>query len=147
MAARRLPRIYIVGPFRATTEYMRRANIARAEAAALGVQSAGAFFRCPHTHTAHFDGLGSDSYWLALALDMLSECDAALLARDSPQADGGLTRHPWDRAYLDKDHHCKSSGSIDEVEWCRQHKIPVFATIGQLTDFIQQWNEMGDEPK
>jgi hypothetical protein len=138
MADHVLPRIYIIGPFRAPTELERRQNIARAEALALHVAEAGALFRCPHTHTAHFDGLLTDAYWIALGLDMLSECDAAVLVKDH---DGLMFVPPW-RFYLDPIRGRPTShGSIAEVAWCEAHCRPVLRDEIDLAYFIEEWRK------
>lgn len=53
--SRRRPRAYVIGPFRANSEFLRRQNIARAERAALDLATLGFYYRCPHLHSAHFD--------------------------------------------------------------------------------------------
>ena len=126
----RKPRIYIIGPFRGATEYDRRSNIARAEDAAIDVAKAGAFYRCPHLHSAHFEGLLTDEYWLGLGIDLLSECDAAYLvpdAADAPMCTGGTGPQ---RAYLLP--RWLSRGSAAEVAWCVARGIPAFDSIRQV---------------
>lgn len=139
------PRIYIIGPFRAATEFGRRANIARAEKLALQVAATGAHFFCPHTHTAHFDGMLPDDYWIELGMSWLAECAAAVLVPDSPdgpQIEGGAGPQ---RLYLLPGvalHGSRyaSHGSIAEVAWCKDNGRPVLANLVDLCRFVDAWN-------
>jgi hypothetical protein len=132
----RRPRCYIIGPFRAQTELGRRQNIAAAERTALNVAAVGYFYRCPHLHSAHFDGQLDDAYWLALGLDLLSECDVAYLVPDPACPEGMLLGRSW----LDPTGGCVSTGSTAEVAWCYEHGIPVFYNEKQLRSFVDNWN-------
>jgi hypothetical protein len=123
----RPPRIYVIGPFRAPTEYERRANIARAEALALEVAKLGAHFFCPHTHTAHFDGLLTDEYWIGLGLAWLAKCDAAVLV-------------PGWQDYLNPASERSSHGSIAEMAWMLEHDRPVLLSADDLRAFVASWS-------
>jgi hypothetical protein len=127
-------RIYIIGPFRADTEYERRQNIARAEEAALFVASKGAYYRCPHLHSAHFDGQIDDSYWINLGLDMLSECDAAYLVPDRADRKPGMFR-----GYLQPGWDIASKGSITEVETCKRRGIEILCDQVEVDAYIRCW--------
>ena len=131
--SKRPPRIYTIGPFRAPTEFQRRQNIARAEALALAIARLGAFYRCPHLHSAHFDGEGDDAYWLALALDMMSECDAVALVADMDGSYGS------DRRYLDAEGSEASHGSIAELNSAEDSGLPVLWTESDLRAFVEGW--------
>jgi len=128
------PRIYIIGPFRAETEYERRGNIARAEEAALAVARAGAFYRCPHLHSAHFDGQVDDTYWLGLGLDLLSECDAAYLVPDR----AGFTTSGY-RSYLQAGSPAASKGSLAEVEFCKRRGLELLNDLVEVEAFVRCW--------
>ena len=136
-ADRKRPRVYVIGPvigpFRAASEYERRAHIARAEAIALAVARAGAFPRCPHTHTAHFDGVAGvdNALWMELGLDMLSECDAAVLVPG------------WQR-YLDPTIEVASHGSIAERDWCAAHGLLVLRDQAEVIAFVARWKHDHD---
>lgn len=138
------PRIYICGPFRAESEYARRANVARAEAAALEVARAGAWYRCPHLHSAHFDGVPGldDAYWLGLGLDLLAECDAAYLVPDAPDAGPSPTAAPW-RHYLVPGTAWTSGGSLREVEVCDTDHRPVLQDAADLAFYLASWRHWG----
>jgi len=122
----RPPRIYVIGPFRAPTEYQRRKNIAMAEAVALGVAESGAHFFCPHMHTAHFDGLLTDEYWLGLGIAWLAECDAAVLV-------------PGWQDYLDPSSQRASRGSIAEVAECGRLGMEVIMGTEFVPGFVAEW--------
>lgn len=71
--------IYIAGPYRAPTAWQVSQNIQRARECAAEVVALGAFPVCPHTMTAHMDGLAPDGYWLAGTLALMLRCDAVLV--------------------------------------------------------------------
>ena len=68
--------VYIVGPYRAQTEYGVKQNIDRAEQAALFVWQHGGAAICPHKNTAFFGGYCPDKVWLEGDLEILRRCDA-----------------------------------------------------------------------
>lgn len=127
------PRIYIIGPFRAPTELERRQNIARAEEAALAVARAGAYYRCPHLHSCHFDGQLDDAYWLGLGMDLLGECDAAFLVQDRAGWTTGSQR-----TYL-LPGEAASTGSIAEVEFCKRRGLEVLTDLVEVEAFVRCW--------
>lgn len=102
--------VYIAGPYRAKTEREVMLNIRRAESIALAVWQAGMVALCPHMNTAFFGGACDDATWLAGDLELLRRCDAVLLVPG------------WE----------ESSGTIAEIEFARQHGIPVFRKSFQL---------------
>lgn len=140
--SRRRPRAYVIGPFRTNSEFLRRQNIARAERAALDLATLGFYYRCPHLHSAHFDGLLKDDYWLDLGLDLLAECDCAYLVPDESEAlrscEFGGSLVP--RAYLLPGCY-HSAGSAAEVEWCRERGVPVLASVQELRRFLDAWRK------
>ena len=79
--------IYVAGPFRAENHWEQEQNIRRAEQLALCVwQIGGVACICPHTNTRYYQGACPDDVWLEGDLEILSRCDALLLAprwRDS----------------------------------------------------------------
>lgn len=127
MSEHRPPRIYVIGPFRSPTEYERRQHIARAEATALEVARAGAYYRCPHLHSCHFDGLLTDAYWLGLGLDLLAECDAAVLV-------------PGWQEYLRAGSPRASHGSIAEVAECERRGMLVLVDVEAVSAFVAAWS-------
>lgn len=140
------PRIYVIGPFRAPTELGRRRNVARAEDAALQLAKAGALYRCPHLHSAHFDGQEpGDAYWLELGMDLLAECDAAYLVEDAPDAPSVSGGDGEQRSWLLP--RWLSKGSAAEVKWCREHGLTVLETPAQVAAFVKRWTEDHPRPK
>ena len=128
----RPPRIYIAGPFRGATEYDRRRNVSAAEWLALRVARLGAFVRCPHTMTAHFEGQCTDAYWLASGMDMLAECSALALVEGH-------------EAYLRPDKPWASRGTIAEVQEAVRRGIPVLRSEAEVRLFVEEWS-FGRDP-
>ena len=100
----RLPVVYIIGPFRASTNWGVIQNIRRAEELALRVAEMGAMPLCPHLNTANFNGLLDDDFWLAGTAELLRRCDA------------GITVSGW----------TESAGSRAEVELADAEGLPIF---------------------
>ena len=100
----RLKVIYILGKYRAATEWGVEQNIQAAEQAALYVWQLGGVALCPHKNTAHFGGACPDETWLAGYLEMLRRCDAAYAMVD------------WR----------ESKGATAEVELAESLGLPVF---------------------
>ena len=71
--------IYIIGPYRAKTEWELEQNIRNAEKAALKLWQEGWSVICPHKNTAHFGGACEDKVWLDGDLEILKRCDAVFL--------------------------------------------------------------------
>ena len=82
--------IYVAGPYRAPTKEGISANIERAREAMLKLMLDGWTVFCPHTMTAHCDGLLSDTAFLKNGLAMLEKCDAIYLLRNSEHSTGTM---------------------------------------------------------
>jgi len=76
---KRLPLVYVAGPFRGRSSWQMEQNIRRAEELALAVWEAGAACICPHANTRFFQGECEDSVWLDGDLEILFRCDAVLM--------------------------------------------------------------------
>lgn len=96
--------IYVVGPYRSTTERGLVDNIRRAEARAIEVWQLGAAALVPHMNTAHFGGIIPDRVFLDGTLEMMRRCDAL------------ITCEGWEL----------SIGSVSEIEKARRLGLPVF---------------------
>ena len=108
--------VYIAGPFRGPDSYAIHQNICRAEELALRVwQTETMCALCPHLNTAHFQGAAPDEVWLNGDLELLKRCDAVLLVPG------------WN----------KSTGTLAEIDFARQHCIPVFKTFEDLREWDQ----------
>lgn len=70
---------YVAGPFRGPSAWGIRENVRAAERVALDVWRAGAACLCPHTNTAHFDGLLADDIFLDGDIEMLRRCDFVIM--------------------------------------------------------------------
>jgi len=93
--------------------------------------------------TAHFDGVAGldDVYWLDMATDMLSECDAAVLVPDrldGPQLEGAGMRIYLLPQIADHGRRYASSGSIAEVAWCSAHGVPLLRPW-EVAGFVDRW--------
>ncbi len=95
MSGRRLPLIYIAGPFRGPTPLDVRRNVERARDLGLLVTQAGAYPVIPHTMTAEFDKQGEDQFWLDGTMEMLRRCDAIVLTEDWERSTGARTEFTW----------------------------------------------------
>jgi hypothetical protein len=120
MATERLPVVYIIGPFRGKSPWEVAQNVRHAEEVALAVAEMGAMPLCPHTNTAHFDGLLTAEFWLAGTSELLRRCDAAVTV-------GG-----W----------MYSNGSLSEVALAGEIGIPVFHDHVSLAGWVAERIEM-----
>ena len=82
--------VYIAGPFRGPNAWEIEQNIRRAEALALEVWRLGAVALCPHTMNRFFSGAAEDHIWLNGDLELLTRCDAVLLAPNWRSSTGAL---------------------------------------------------------
>ena len=109
--------IYIAGPYRNKSEYEVGENIRIAAEFALAVWRSGGVALCPHKNTAFFGGAYNlpDDTWLKGDLELLSRCDAVLAVT------GWIT----------------SSGTVAEISFAHERKIPVFYTIFEVQKFLE----------
>ncbi len=108
--------VYVAGPYRAATPWEVELNVRRAEALALEVARLKCAPVCPHTMYRFFDKALSDGRWLSVCLELLSRCDAVVLAAN------------WD----------KSEGSAGEVDEARALGLPVFLSIEALGTWLEE---------
>jgi hypothetical protein len=106
--------VYLVGPYRAGTEYDVHRNIQAAEKMALEVWRIGACCICPHKNTAYLGGSLPDSVWLEGDLELLRRSDAILLTLG------------WS----------KSPGCLAEFHEAEQCGIRIFYTLGDLGGWL-----------
>lgn len=106
--------IYVAGPFRGKNHFEIHQNICAAERLALLVWQYGAVALCPHLNTAHFQGALPDEAWLDGDLELLKRCDAVLVVPF------------WQ----------DSKGTCREIEFAKQHNIPVFYALTELADWM-----------
>lgn len=85
--------VYILGPYRASTEWEVTQNIRRAEAAALAVWSMGMCALCPHKNTAYFGGAADDSIWIEGGVELVRRCDAVLCIDGWERSAGSQVEH------------------------------------------------------
>lgn len=106
--------VYLVGPYRAATEYGVYTNIARASELALEIWRAGAACICPHKNTAFFGGAAPDSVWLEGDKEIVRRCDAVFLGSD------------WS----------ESEGARAECDLAKQIGLPLFDDIAALRRWV-----------
>ena len=80
--------IYIAGPYAAPAHNGIEENIWRARQAAIWVWQHGGVGVCPHTMTAHMDGVVPREVFLAGDLELLRRCDAVLVLPGWEQSQG-----------------------------------------------------------
>jgi nucleoside 2-deoxyribosyltransferase len=68
---------YVAGPYRASSEYLVKQNIRKAEDVAIQLWAAGFVPVCPHMNTAFFGGAYGlpDEVWLKGDLEIIKRCD------------------------------------------------------------------------
>lgn len=70
---------YVIGPYRGKTINETRANIRKAETAAVELWKMGYAVICPHLNSAFMDGVCSDDEILGRYKEILKRCDIAIL--------------------------------------------------------------------
>lgn len=113
------PIAYVIGPFRAKTEYEKERNVYVAEKLALALWSEGFIVYCPHLNTRKFQGMLKDKVWMDGHMRFLELADVACLCGS------------W-RA---------SKGSIKEVEKCQKLKIPYFQYFDEIVSWKAEWDK------
>lgn len=114
--------VYIAGPFRSASQYIKgeqdafgvQRNIMAAMAVALEVWRLGAAALCPHGNTFCFQGAANDKIWLEGDIELMKRCDAVLMTPD------------WAR----------SSGATAERDEAVHAGIPVFYDLVQLKEWL-----------
>ncbi len=107
---KRMPVVYVAGPFRAPTAWKRERNIREAEMLAFHVAECGAMPLCPHTNTRNFDGELTDEFWLNGTLELLRRCDAAIFTVRWEESAGARAEHSF----------CEENGIRTFHNYCSQ---------------------------
>ena len=71
-------RVYIAGPFRASSAWLVECNVREAEALSFQVAMLGAVPVCPHSMYRFFDRTLPDQFWLEATLELLRACSAVV---------------------------------------------------------------------
>jgi len=104
---------YVIGPYRSKEGvHGIKQNIENAEKLALELWKLGYAVICPHKNTGFFDGAAHDDVWLKGDLEILKRCDFA------------VTVDGWEN----------SMGGTNEVKFCKEHNIPVFHSVKEVTE-------------
>lgn len=118
--ARKVPLVYVAGPYRAANAWLVEQNIRNAEALGRVVAMCGAFPLIPHANTRqHFEPLQPAEFWLQGTLHLLAVCDAAVFTED----------------------YRRSTGAVAEMAFCREHGIRFFVAphLESLESFVNEW--------
>jgi hypothetical protein len=111
--------VFISGPYRGDTPWDVECNIRRAEELSLEVwklneEGLRVVAVCTHANSRFFDKAIADEHLLEGYLKLLSVCDVLLTTPD------------WER----------SGGARDEIEFCKEHGIPVVYSIEKLREYL-----------
>lgn len=87
--------IYIAGPLRAKTLWLREQNIRHAEEVALYLAKLGAMTFCPHVHGRHFEGELPEEFWLEGDKVILARCDAVVMLNNWKKSVGALGEYEF----------------------------------------------------
>ena len=110
--------VYIIGPFRARTQWEIARNIRNAERLGLHVAHMGAMPLIPHMNTANFHGMLSDQFWIDGTKELAKRCDAAITVEAL-----GISIE-------------NSMGSRGEVEAMKALGRPVFHELKDLSNWL-----------
>lgn len=118
---RRIPRIYIAGPYSALTLTGRRQNVLNAEQFAAHICDMGAYPVTPHLtgwHAAEMRGVEhSYEWWCEATSDELLTCDAVYLVPG------------WQ----------SSKGTLGEKYLAETHSVPIFTETKVLRIWLDSW--------
>ena len=94
---KKMPLVYVAGPYRSKTEHGVRKNIQAASDVALTLWQDGFAAICPHKNTEGWGGAGGmpDSVWLDGDLVMLSRCDAIVMLDSYTESQGAVVEHRY----------------------------------------------------
>ena len=109
-------KVYIAGPYRASSTWGVHCNIHNAKQWGLEIAQLGANPFIPHANTGYYDGTLPEQFWLDADIEWLVLCDALFVLPGS-------------------DH---SAGTQEEIRIAEQAGIPVFHTLVGLDAFIQE---------
>jgi hypothetical protein len=123
MKTKRMPVIYIAGPYSASTKEQKEKNIAVARDAAIRLWSNGFAAICPHLNTSHFEDHCIDE-------EVFLEGDKRILAR----CDGVFLLPGWEG----------SAGATSEKRFAKHLGIPVFDN-NDVQSMRNHFNVSGDD--
>ena len=108
--------VYVAGPFRGRDSWEISKNVRRAEELAAEVWKLGAVAICPHKNTENFQGMLPDAVFIEGTLAMLKVCHAMIVVPNYQRSDG----------------------TKGEIEFAKEHHIPVFYSVFQLKRWIAE---------
>lgn len=109
---KRMPIVYVAGPYRGLNHAAIELNIQSATAVGLEAIRKGWSPIIPHKNTGHLDQLVNlpDQFWLDATMELMLRCDAVVLCPG----------------------HDRSVGTAEEVRRARARGIPIYATVDVL---------------
>jgi hypothetical protein len=107
--------VYIAGPYQGVDEWQTHMNIENARRFGADVARLGANPFVPHANTAHYTFLGRQ-WWLDCDLQWLSCCDAMFVMPNYET----------------------SAGTLREIQYADQWRIPVFYSLVSLTHWLTE---------
>lgn len=113
---KRLPVVYVAGPYTAKTRWTQEWNVRAAEHQAYRIAQSGAVPLIPHAMYRHFDGTLDAETWYAYTAELLLRCDALYLL----------------------DNWGESKGAVGERRLAIHRQIPIFSSMLVLTLWIKQ---------
>lgn len=108
--------VYVAGPYRADNSWELEANIRAAETISFQVFSLGAVAICPHTISRYMAGTLNDDFWLEATMNMLSRCDAMIVAKG------------WE----------KSAGTLGEIGYAIENNISIFYNLKDFINWVAE---------
>lgn len=111
---------YIIGPFRAPSQWEMAQNIRNAEILGYHVAALGAMPLIPHSNTGNFHGTFTDEFWIEGTKELLHRADFAITV--------AALDLPWKY----------STGSVGEVKECLRREMPVFHDLSALKLWLKE---------
>lgn len=111
---KRIPLVYIAGPYRAEHPYQIQQNINNAWNTGVEICKLGYYPVVPHLSTMHMEGLGTPEFFIEATLEVMRRCDAVLVCPNFE----------------------KSKGTLGEIKEANKLGIPVFYTILGLQEYF-----------
>ena len=87
---KKIPMVYIAGPYRAKHPYQIQQNINVAWAHGVEVCKFGAYPVVPHLSTMHMEGLATPEFFIEATLELMRRCNAVLICPNFADSQGTM---------------------------------------------------------
>lgn len=111
---KRIPLIYIAGPYRAEHPYQIQQNINNAWNLGVEICQLGYYPVIPHLSTMHMEGLGTAEFFIEATLEVMRRCDGVLVIPD----------------------YFTSKGTLGEIKEATKLGIPVFYNKHDMHEYF-----------